>query len=321
MSGSTTPSNAARRVALPPQLLVLVLEQGALVFLHIETTLQGELEFCVSSHEIPDADWDHPGFQMTVDPSSRFLALACPEDLFVVYELESMDTLRAQHHHRQPLSPVKSFRARGLRGVIHKLEFLFPAPDDDYHIILMMIVIRDKVARLVTYDWELGEPLERVFREEKRGCKLDEQWSMPLLVVPLTVQSSFMMITETLSTLVYNMPHGPPDYQTFSLQEQGESEYHFSSALPLWTAWARPRRDSSFHREADVIYLAREDGIFTILETSSELETSTLMGSVKCNIDTAFACLYDPHYDPHGDILVTGGDCGPGAIWSVSCPR
>ena len=48
---------------------------------------------------------------------------------------------------------------------------------------------------------------------------------MPLLVVPLTVQSSFMMITETLSTLVYNMPHGPPDYQTFRLQEQEESEW------------------------------------------------------------------------------------------------
>ncbi|KAK7957135.1 uncharacterized protein PG986_006357 [Apiospora aurea] len=301
--------------ALPPQFLALMLERGALVFLYLKEGSDGSLEFVSSSHEMPDKSLVHPGFHMAVDPSSRYLVLACAQNNFLVYELESMETLQARHSQRYPLNPIKSFRSRAVNGVIHKLEFLYPAPENDFHIILMMIIIRKQAGRLAVYDWELGEDLRAVLREEKSGYHLAPQWQFPLLIVPLTVRSSFMIITEQDSAVLHGLPHGPPQFAPFTLGEHEESEYHFGHGEPLWTAWTRPYRLPAFLKNGDVIYLAREDGIITFLEIGfdSDLQTSTVMGSVDCNIDTAFGCVWDSL----ADVLVTGGDSGSGAIWNI----
>ncbi|KAK8091161.1 mono-functional DNA-alkylating methyl methanesulfonate N-term-domain-containing protein [Apiospora phragmitis] len=271
-SASTPPG------ALPPQLLALVLERGALVFLYLKGGNDEGLEFVSSCHEMPDKSLVHPGFHMAVDPSSRYLVLGCAQSNFIVYEVESMETLQARHSQRYPLNPIKSFRSRAINGVIHKLEFLYPAPENDFHIILMMIVIREQAGRLAVYDWELGEDLRAVLREEKRGYHLAPQWHLPLLIVPLTVRSSFMIITEQHSAVLHGLPHGPPQFAPFTLGEHEESEYHYGNSQPLWTAWTRPYRVPAFLKSGDVIYLAREDGIITFLEIGfdSDLQTSTI---------------------------------------------
>ncbi|KAK8011479.1 mono-functional DNA-alkylating methyl methanesulfonate N-term-domain-containing protein [Apiospora arundinis] len=301
--------------ALPPQFIALVLERGALVFLYLKEESNGRLEFVSSCHEMPDKSLVHPGFHMVIDPSSRYLALGCAQSNFIVYELESMETLVTRHAQRYPLNPIKSFRSRAMNGVIHKLAFLYPASGNDDHIILMMIIIHKQAGRVAVYDWELGEDLTTVFREEKRGYHLEPRWQLPLLIVPLTVRSSLMIITEQHSAVLHGLPHGPPLFEPFTLGEHEESEYHFGNHQPLWTAWTRPYRLPAFLKNGDVIYLAREDGIITFLEIGfdSDLQTSTVMGSVDCNIDTAFGCVWDSL----ADVLVTGGDSGSGAVWNI----
>ncbi|KAK7928224.1 mono-functional DNA-alkylating methyl methanesulfonate N-term-domain-containing protein [Apiospora marii] len=305
------PSNAPGTAHTPPGALP---RSSWLSCWNVEGS-DGGLEFVQSCHEMPDKSLVHPGYHMAVDPSSRYLTLGCAQSNFIVYELESMDTLQARHAQRHHLNPIKSFRSRAINGVIHKLEFLYPAPENDYHIILMMIIIREQLGRVTVYDWELGEDLKTVLREEKKGYHLAPQWQLPLLIVPLTVRSSFMIITEQHSAVLHGLPHGPPQFEPFTLGEHEESEYHFGNSQPLWTAWTRPYRLPAFLKNGDVIYLAREDGIITFLEIGfdSELQTSTVMGSVDCNIDTAFGCVWDSL----ADVLVTGGDSGSGAIWNI----
>ncbi|KAI0132776.1 thermotolerance protein [Xylariales sp. AK1849] len=301
---------------LPPQLLAVVLEDGKLVFLYIKKSASGELEFVSHYEEIPNSRLVCPGFHMAVDPSSRYLVLACSESLFLLFMLESMETLRARTSERKPLKPVRAIQPRALKGVIHKIEFLYPGPDNDRIVILMMIIIHQGVSRLATYEWEQGEDMKMIFSEDKIGYRLDPRWQMPLLVIPSTVRYSFFLVTESDTAVWFNMRAGTPEPQTFPLEDHEATDLHIGSERPLWTAWSRPSRLPSYHADNDVIYLAREDGILNFLEIKAEegLTTGVNLGEVKCNIDTAFACLYELSVD----ILVTGGDSGPGAVWNVA---
>ncbi|KAH8681028.1 mono-functional DNA-alkylating methyl methanesulfonate N-term-domain-containing protein [Xylariales sp. PMI_506] len=306
---------------LPPQLLALVLECNSLVFLYLDFSSSGEPRFVSSSHDIPSSRLVSPGYHMAVDPSSRYLTLGCPEELFVLFELESMETLRVRHSQGRPLEPVKSNRARAIRGIIQNIDFLHPGPNDDYLIILMIIVVNQGVCRLATYDWELDDNLEEVLQEERSGTRLDPELQIPLLVVPSTVRYSFLVVTERGQAAFVTMKDVTPQPEWFNLEEHGDTDMHIGRTRPLWTAWSRPSRLPQFHlkEEKDVIYLAREDGILCYLEVSAAdgLETTVLMREVECNINTAFACLYEPH----ADVLIVGGDCGPGAIWSIQAKK
>lgn len=312
MVNSTTPDSGQ----LPPQFLALVLECGDVVFLYLRNGRDGESEFVSSSFKIPNSRLVCPGFHMAVDPSSRYLTLAASENLFLVLELESMDTLRLRHLEGRPLEPIKSVNPRAVSGVIHKTDFLYPNPDDDYHVILMLVVIRDGVSRVATYDWEVGDDLRAILSEEKRGQRLEPRWQMPLLIIPVTVRNCFFIITENDVAALVSVMNGPIEIETCDLGDHEDTDLHIGNHRPLWTAWARPFRLPTWHRAEDVIYLAREDGILKFLELSADsgVKTSvTMRGEVNCNVDTAFACLYHRF----SDILITGGDSGPGAMWTV----
>ncbi|KAI1849363.1 hypothetical protein JX266_004858 [Neoarthrinium moseri] len=297
---------------LPPQLLALVLEGGDLVFLYIKETAHG-LDFVSFSRDIPTERLVCPGFHMAVDPSSRYLVLACAEVHFQIFELESMETLRARCNEDMPLDPVRSVHSRAVRGVIHKIEFLSPGPDNEEVITLMLILVHKRKSRIATYDWELGDDIESVFQMEKSGWRVREDCQMPLLVIPSTVRFSFLAINEDGQAFWATLASGEPNIELVDIGYHDESDLHMGSQGPLWTAWSRPSRLPEYHFNHDTIYLAREDGILNYLEITAGdgVQTNVIMSEVKCNIDKAFACLYDQF----GDVLITGGDSGPGALW------
>ncbi|KAI0014250.1 hypothetical protein F4779DRAFT_632603 [Xylariaceae sp. FL0662B] len=300
---------------LPPQLLILMLERGHLVFLFLRQTSTGAWDFVSTNHKVPGQRLVCPGFHMAIDPSWSYLTLACSENLFIMYELESMETLRAKYAQGYPLEPIKDKHARAVKGIIHKIEFLHPLHGNEEQIILLIIIIQPEVSRLAIYEWERGCLLREVFSEEKSGYRLDDDYRMPLLVVPLKVRSAFLVITERITATCSDILSGPPTFTPFELANGEDTELHHGTHEPLWTAWTRPIRHHPFHANKDVIYLAREDGLINFLEIGDEsgIETSVGICSVNCNIDSAFACLFQPL----GDVLVTGGDSGPGAVWNV----
>lgn len=301
---------------LPPQLLVLMLERGDLVFLFLQQGPAHSWVFVSSTHRVPGQRLVCPGFHLAIDPSSNFLAVACSENLFIMYQLESMENLRAQYFLNLPLKPVKDWMARPVKGIIHKVEFLHPTHGKEEQVILMLIMVQPKVSRLAIYEWDSRFDYREPLAAEKSGYRLDDNYRMPLLVVPLKVRNAFLIITERITATCSDILGGPPVFVQFELANRDDTELHHGTGEPLWTAWTRPIRHPPYHDSKDVIYLAREDGLINFLECGDEfeIETSVSMGSVDCNIDTAFASLFHPF----GDVLVTGGDSGPGAVWNVS---
>ncbi|KAI1470467.1 mono-functional DNA-alkylating methyl methanesulfonate N-term-domain-containing protein [Daldinia caldariorum] len=313
--GTTFRGSRDVNTRLPPQILILVLERGDLVFLFLQQGPADSWVFFTSTHTIPAQRLICPGFHMAIDPSSNFLVVACSETLFIMFQLHSIEHLQAQYALKQPFQPIKNKAARSVRGIIHKIEFLHPTHGNEIQVIMMVILVQPEISRLAIYEWDSRFDIPETFMDEQFGYRLDNDYRMPLLVVPLKVRNAFLVITEKITATCSNILSGSPVFVQFELVNREDTSLHHGTREPLWTAWTRPIRHPPYHDSKDVIYLAREDGFINFLECGDEfeIETSVSMGSVDCNIDTAFASLFHPF----GDILVTGGDSGPGAVWNV----
>lgn len=319
-----TPTSSPGASSLPPQLLLVVLETGDCVFLFLRPGDGDTTEFVALQHYAQSTRLVRPGFHLAVDPSSRFVAQACSKNMFVVHELESMHHLNDAYARGLPLRPVVASRPRTVNGVIHTMEFLFPRPQDPQHIILLLIVVKESVSRIVTYDWELGDDLRRVLAEEKNGHILPPQHEMPLMVIPLTVQSAFFAVSEGEIAYCADVLQGSPSFEPCEVQSVAPAEYHDGIEPPLWTAWSRPPRLYPYHRDKDFIYLAREDGVVIYLECNSDdILGADFYHGTFCNVSTAFASLADEFDDgeglKNGESLVFGGDSGQGGVWRASC--
>ncbi|CAF3504022.1 unnamed protein product [Fusarium graminearum] len=305
---------------LPPQLLVLMLETGDAVFLFIRQRLDGTLEFVTTKYESP-RNLQFLGYHLAIDPSSRYLAAGSAQGAFIIYELESLTTMNSQFRHHGSFKPVKTIRVRTTQGVIHKMEFLHPRPEDDYHIILLLIVIHREInkqghiSRMVVYDWELGDELSTVLRSEK-GTLLPREHRMPLMIIPLKLNTAFFAVSEHCIGIVKNAFTGQTLFDTIETHSPGQTDLHYGASEPLWTAWARPFRLKPWQDKMDTIYLAREDGVITQIEIdATALVPSVLnVGTINTNITTAFTAAYDVF----SDVLVIGGESGPGGIWKIN---
>lgn len=315
MSDLSTPVSSLNPPQLPPQLLLIVLETGDCIFLFLRPAGDGSFEFAALQHEIDATRLVRPGFHLAVDPSSRYVAQACSRDIFVVHELESISSLNNSLIHGHPLKPVKSSRPRAVNGTIQTMEFLYPRPQDPHHIILLLIVVNRGVPRMITYDWELGDDVGEALAAEKMGHLLPRNHEMPLLIIPLTICTAFLAVSEGEIAQCRDIMYGSPTFEPCDVREFAPSEHHDGSQPPLWTAWSRPPRLSRFHPNNDHIYVAREDGLVLFLECDSE----NILGAhfnhgTFCNVSTAFTSL-SHHND---DILVFGGDSGLGGVWKAS---
>ncbi|KND90349.1 hypothetical protein TOPH_05044 [Tolypocladium ophioglossoides CBS 100239] len=312
-----------RSRALPPQLLVLMLDSGDCIFLFLGQQADASLKFVLNTYSIPKKI-SYLGYHFAVDPSSRYMAAASPDGVLVMYELEETAVLNAQYMSRGSFTPVKSVRLRVVQGVIHKLEFLYPRPEDDYHIILILIVIRkerglsEPVTRMVTYEWEVGDSLKEIFAQEKLGSRLPKEHKMPLLLIPLRFNTALFTLSESFIGIVKDCLSGSPVFESLRTDPPSQTELHHGAYDPLWTAWARPFRRKKYFENTDIIYLAREDGaiIHVEIEATDLVPSVTNVGCVDSNINTAFATAYDVF----SDILIIGGDSGPGGIWKLA-PR
>jgi hypothetical protein len=316
MSDSNEPPSVSREYdPFPPHLLLLVLENGDCVFMFLRRTQQGTLTFVDARYQPPDPRLMRPGFHLAVDPSFQYMALSCAEGPLVVCELESVAVLGLQYARGQHLRPVKSCRPRAVSGVVQQAEFLHPLAGDVNHIILLLIIVKNAKSRMVTFEWVAGDDLDAVLKVEKGGHRLPFEHQMPLLLIPLTVRTAFLAISPSSISVCKDVLEGAPNFENFELQDHDSSAFYHGREEPLWTAWARPYRLTSYFATRDYIYLAREDGVVTGLDIDSDNILGATVKIVKsnCNISTAFCSIFDEFTD----ILVMGGDSGPGAIWQV----
>ncbi|KAK2027677.1 thermotolerance protein [Colletotrichum zoysiae] len=303
---------------LPPHLLLLILESGSFVFLFIRRDLNGKLEFVTSPFHNSARRLGHLGFHVAVDPRSRYIAVADAQNKFVVYELESMESMGDQYMRHKSINPIKTHHPRAIQGTILKMEFLYPRPEDEHHVILLLIVVKGDRSKMVIYEWERGDDLSQVLAEEKRGHRIAPEHRLPLLIIPLTVRSSFFAVSEHALGICKDPLQGPPDIETINPISHPTTPFHHGTGVPLWTAWDRPVRRRRYYDTKDLIYLAREDGVIVFFEFNATdiLSAAMNVGNCNCNISTAFTTMYDAY----SDVAIVAGDSGPGMVFQLK-PR
>ena len=273
------------------------------------------------------------------------MAVAAWEGSLTVYSLKPMDQLKEEVESGGKLlgdrfMPIKSVRTSGkvlietgtmlttilkerhiqVEGTILKMEFLHPQKGDDDHLVLVLVVSNDGKTALVWYDWDcaktdLPHPHAKPLRQ-----RISQAEQIPLLLIPLTMSTAFMLVCETQITVYKGILTGIATAHKMDPLEHIEApeEPGSSKRLPLWTQWARPMRGEE-HRSnnQDDVYLCREDGVVRYLRIDDNLpqmiDSSHRAGILKVNIDTAFASIdLGVH---HTDLLAAGGDLCNGGLW------
>ena len=199
------------------------------------------------------------------------------------------------------------------------MEFLHPQRGDDDHIILLLVVSKEGKTSLVWYSWDLSEtdlPHPNTIPHRQRFSQEDQ---LPLLLIPLTMSSAFVLISEAQITVYKDILHGIPTvYKQRTLDNlEPPEEPGSSKRAPLWTQWARPMRGEHWSNNQDDVYLCREDGLVRYVRISDErpmmIDSSHRAGILKVNVNTAFTSIdLGVH---HTDLLAVGGDLSNGGLW------
>ena len=313
---------------LPPQALLLQLDNGVTIFLILDQTEDGQWQFISSRYRVSKALMDlEPGTHLAVDPSSRYMVIGCSEDLFVIYALNSRKELKRQHSQSSSLQYVQAEKHCSVQGVIHDIVFLYPGPNDDDHVILLVLIVLKGRTRMLVYEWQAGQEMRTIRAHSHKGYPLEESHQMPLLVIPLTIRSSFILVSESSMATCTDILTGSPQIVDFNTIMDEPTPFFHGSSHPLWAAWTRPLRNVSRVKEHDDIYIVREDGLVKHLEIPAEDDLITAdnnIGALQSNCGSALASLnydgYSRRDRSSGDLLITGGDsCGGGAYLVSFC--
>ncbi|KAH6635464.1 mono-functional DNA-alkylating methyl methanesulfonate N-term-domain-containing protein [Chaetomium sp. MPI-SDFR-AT-0129] len=137
---------------------------------------------------------------------------------------------------------------------------------------------------------------------------------MPLMLIPLKVQSAFIAVSAEHIAVYTECLHGPPKFVTMLLPPHPPTERHRGHQQPLMTTWTRAIRRRPHSDQQDWIYLAREDGVVFLLrvDDDAQLESHPL-GPFSCNISSAATCVFEDS----SDILILGSETGPGGYWKM----
>ncbi|KAJ5654482.1 hypothetical protein N7490_001485 [Penicillium lividum] len=291
----------------PSQILVLVVDMKELQFLYCSPSRPNQ--FITFRRPFPyNVSLEMRfGKHLAVDPKSRAVAVCATKDFFGIMRLNSPDEAQVQMANEK-LNPIEEERFYKIEGTILFLEFLYPKTADDKNIILLLVVQRDGVSHAVTYIWKDNERLS-ASQPEINDFKLSKQHRLPTMIVPLTKESSFLVVTTT-SMAVYSSEGGnrPTRYPLHAPNPD-------ISAASMWTRWARPARNWLYSQSHDGIYLCREDGWIYLLEFGNEgdLETQTSLGQIHCDVDMAFDVL--DMGSQGGDFILASGSTGDGGLF------
>jgi hypothetical protein len=308
--------------ALPPQYILLALESGDLVLFYARDVGSG-VEFVTFRQRMSKPLLrDLPGKHLAVDPSSRYIAIAGCENIFSIYALHPREMLNAQCLNGEPFCPILAVRDIRVRGVVHKIEFLYPAPDDPNHIILLVLAIKGGTTATFIYDWDAGHNLTDIRTYNISGHPLPRKYRMPILLIPLVIKSAFLLVFGESIIECHNLLAGTPEYRSVAVRknQDASSTLRIDQIPPTWTAWVRPMRTRRYSKEHDDIYIAREDGFVAYIEINSDgyVQSQSDAGTFKGNIGTAFASLEMDLNGRDRDFLVAGGEGCDGGVYMVS---
>ncbi|KAJ5803392.1 uncharacterized protein N7503_005842 [Penicillium pulvis] len=291
----------------PSQILVLAVDMKELQFVYCCPSKPNEFVTFRRPFPVNVSLEMRFGKHIAVDPKSRAVAVCAPKDFFGIMRLKSPREAQSQMANGT-LDPIEEEKFYRIEGTIMFMEFLYPKTADDKNIMLLLIVQLDGVTDAVIYVWKDNERLSAK-EPEIHDFKLRKQHRLPTMIVPLTKESSFLVLTTT-SMAVYSLDGGARHTKYPFLAPNSDI-----SAASMWTRWARPARNWLYSQSHDGIYLCREDGWIYLLEFGNEgnLENQTSLGQIHCDVDMAFDVL--DMGSQGGDFILASGSTGDGGLF------
>ncbi|CAH0059660.1 unnamed protein product [Clonostachys solani] len=280
-----------KALSLPPQLLILILETGDILFAFVQPDPITNVPRLVTSKIPPPGNIPYFGNQLVVDPSGRYLAVSSLDDTLVIHLLKPWKQLNEEFKQHGRIMPLMETSVRVVNGNIQNLAFLFPRQKDEVHIILAITVFSRKRTKnpgwlLFVYEWELGDDLLNMFMRIKSPIRLPEFSEFPYLLIPIKFGNAFFILFQRFIGLV-KQPLSAPEYEFTILHAPAPSKFHHGTNQPLWTTWARPFRRESYSQATEIIYLVREDGFleYIELESSQLLFSATDVGFLNTHLE------------------------------------
>ncbi|KAE8396567.1 mono-functional DNA-alkylating methyl methanesulfonate N-term-domain-containing protein [Aspergillus alliaceus] len=308
MGTTSTAVDSEPQIDLPPQILLLSLASRELVFLYYSTSND---RFIHHHRPLPNdvSTFERFGRNIAVEPRSRAVAVSAASDFFGVFTLKQPSILQSQMAYNQ-LDPIAEERFFRVDGDIIFMEFLYPRPEDNGKILLLLLVAQDQITHAICYEWEANEYLRQASPiVTKRLLPFEDR--LPTMLIPLTKTSSFMLVTTTTMAVYKNRldPRRQPSRYPLCVPDQE------SRRSPLWTRWARPLRNWLYNQKHDDIYLCREDGRISYLGIGheGEVENQAHLGRLCCDVDAAFDILDFDHEG--GDLILAAGNTGDGGLF------
>jgi len=145
---------------LPPQILVLSLASGELLFLFARYNRElGTLGFVQSHVQTPLGRLPmlQPGRHLAVDPWNRAIAVASTSGTIIVYKLKDRERLQQEFNSQQGYwRPVEDEIFINAKGLILQLAFLTPS-SADYQQMILAVIVNNKEAecRIICYEIEV----------------------------------------------------------------------------------------------------------------------------------------------------------------------
>ncbi|KAK8172736.1 mono-functional DNA-alkylating methyl methanesulfonate N-term-domain-containing protein [Phyllosticta citrichinensis] len=306
--------------SVPPQFLAVTLESRDLVFMFATEGEDGCIKWTETSIPLhPDVSvLESPGKHLAVDPRSRALAVGSSCNCILLYSAKSMSQLRQSMPDDPTVdwwTPLVTEMPIQVRGVILKMEFLFPDPKHDSQVILIVLYARHGRTRMSCYVWDHNLS-PKTIKTVLEGYPISSGQRRPQLLMPLQQGLSFVLVGKKDVDLYQNITTQPTRIPTSLANPEPPRFPGNSKRFPVWTSWART--DRNFGRHDENFYLIREDGVVNYLTVNSRSGALTSnAGHFNCNVSTAFASLdVGPALDAP-DVLIAAGESSQGEIVKI----
>jgi hypothetical protein len=330
---------------IPPQLLVLALECGDLLFLYLKVHPEsGTLEFIESRKPMPkEKSLSHqPGRYIAVDQRNNLIAVAAHMNTIMIYKIINWDALngkinpknsghttlhaKVNQHEWSPIYHEQAFRVNQFDpdGTILGISFLNHADDIESTSLLVVVLRSRNRTKVFLYQGNENSGLD-FDSPAIKGQALEEGASHPNLIIPSLNSSNFFLICESRiysfnNALTQSLEYISHDTNPFGDTNMYPEHSASSDNLPVFTSWVHASRSKHARKIRESIYLLREDGL--LLNISEEGAGSfnlswSIAARFDCNGSSALASILLNNSLKDPDTLVAGGCISDGQVIQI----
>ncbi|KAL5113983.1 hypothetical protein ACEQ8H_008129 [Pleosporales sp. CAS-2024a] len=176
-------TTASEHHVLPPEVLVLTLTNRTLMFLWARHSITEAVSFTQQTVRLPAgaSQFDRFGPFLAIDPKRRAMAVAAYEGRFILYKTKSMHTWREEVRNGMNTTPIQDERIIPLQGRVMHMDFLSSdVAHDEFHVILLFIVVLQGRTKITCFDWDCREDLSTVTARAER-ISVDD---LPAAILP-----------------------------------------------------------------------------------------------------------------------------------------